>query len=378
LPPSGRDVHITGWSALSPFGVGRSAFVGGYLAGQDGHRPDPGPAAGGGDYRVADYRVADFDPVAVLGRKGTRSLDRFTLMVTATVELLVAEHAETLGTDRTGIGLVLGTSTGSIASIVEFTRDTFEQRRPYHVNPAAFPNTVMNGAAGHTAIWHQLRGLNSTVAAGQLTGLAALRYATRMIRRGYADTLLVGCVEELSEPFEAAAEQLRAAGDGAVAPIAVRPGDLPLGEGCVMFLVDGGPSPRRALAEMIDFEFAVAPGGASRAERTESLVQVVQALLTRNSVAPADLWRVVPALGGAEELALAEQDALAQIFPGTSAPEQLPLTARIGSSFSAHAGFQLAAALAVAQQEPAGATRRPVLVTGLGLDGAVAAGLLTA
>jgi 3-oxoacyl-[acyl-carrier-protein] synthase II len=377
VPPSGRNVHITGWSTLSPYGVGRAPFLAGYLAGEDGHRtapdggPDPAPGAG-------HFRVTGYDPVAVLGRKGTRSLDRLTLMTASTVELLLAEHAGTLGDDRSAIGLVLGTSTGSLASIVDFTRDTFVQRRPYDVNPAAFPNTVMNGAAGHTAIWHRLRGLNSTVAAGQLTGMAALRYATRMIRRGYADTLLVGCVEELSDPLVTAAARLRTAGDGDVAPIAVRPDGLPLGEGCVMLLVDGSPLPRRSLAEVTDFEFAVAPAGADRAVRAECLVHVVQALLARNSVPLADLWRIVPALGGAEELALAEESALARLFPGGSAPERLTVTARIGSSFSAHAGFQVAVALAAAQQEPANGSRRPVLITGLGLDGVVAAGLLIA
>ena len=49
-----------------------------------------------------------------------------------------------------------------------------------------FANTVINAAAGQAAIWHDLRGVNSTIAGGIPSGLQALAYATELIRSGQA------------------------------------------------------------------------------------------------------------------------------------------------------------------------------------------------
>ena len=375
MAPSGKVGHITGWAALSPFGVGRQAFADGYLSGRTGQRP-PGDATGPAE---PGYRLAGFDPAALLGTKGTRSLDRMTLMVTATVDLVLAEHAGTLGQAQQAVGLVLGTSTGSVASIVEFTKDTFTQSRPYHVNPALFPNTVMNGAAGHAAIWHRLHGLNSTVAAGLVTGLATLRYATRMLRSGHADTLVVGCVEELSAPVAQAVARARQV--ATPAGTALLPGDAPLGEGCVMFLVDTGTTAaeqgRPPLADLVGFESAVVLPGDPPDRRASSLTGVIRSLLARNRVAPADLWRISPARSGTPELDQAEAAALAEVFGAAALPEQVTVPSQIGNSYSALGAFQVAAVLAAAQRAPAGRPDRPVLVTGLGLDGSVAAALIS-
>ena len=60
-----------------------------------------------------------------------------------------------------------------------------------------FANTVINAAAGQAAIWHDLRGVNSTIAGGIPSGLQALAYATELIRSGQATVLLAGGAEEL-------------------------------------------------------------------------------------------------------------------------------------------------------------------------------------
>jgi 3-oxoacyl-[acyl-carrier-protein] synthase II len=371
MPSTTAGVHIAGWSALSPFGVGRQEFVDGLVSGRTGHFVVPdeqvGPPTGG-------YQLEDFDPVRMLGSKGIRTLDRMTLMSIATSAMLLDEHASTLDEDRESVGLVLGTSTGSIASITHFTRDTFVQDKPYFVNPAAFPNTVMNGAAGHTAIWHRLRGPNSTVSAGHLTGLAALRYATRMIRRGYARTLVVGAVEELSTPVAWAAHRLRTA-DGARIDDPTR---APMGEGCVTFLLraadTSGANP--PVATVTDFEFAVtAPDEGPRVQGAV-LAGVLRDLLGRNGLTPDDLWRVSLAQSGDGALDATEQQALDEAFADAKGPDRITVSRQIGNSFSALGGFQLAALLAAAEHEPAGGPDRPALITALGTDGAVAAALV--
>ncbi|MEE3922501.1 hypothetical protein V2I01_41795 [Micromonospora sp. BRA006-A] len=70
--------------------------------------------------------------------------------------------------NRDRIGIVTGTTAGSVKSSVDYAAETFTQQPPYLVNPALFPNTVMNCAAGQSAIWYKLHGPNATVAGGPL------------------------------------------------------------------------------------------------------------------------------------------------------------------------------------------------------------------
>ncbi|MDG4831691.1 beta-ketoacyl synthase N-terminal-like domain-containing protein [Solwaraspora sp. WMMD1047] len=360
---------VVGWSVVSPLGMGRESFVAGWRSGRTGQYPPDGAAA------TVGYPLADFDPTRLIGTKGTRTLDRMTLMVIATTAMVLAEHGPAAGDERNQVGLVLGTSTGSLASITNFLRDTFVQDKPFHVDPAAFPNTVMNGAAGRTAIWHGLRGPNSTVSGGHVTGLSALRYASRMIRRGYADTLLVGAVEELSEPVAWAAAQLR--GDAAGRD----PAEFtPMGEGCVAFLLDDATaaerSGRRPLAELVDFEFGVTDVDRDRRAQSRRLAAAIETLLTRTGTDPVDLWLVSLAGSGDGGLDEAERSAVDQVLVGSDRPRRVAVSGQVGNTFSALGAFQLAAVLAEAQRAGGEPLGRPALITSLGVDGAVACALV--
>jgi 3-oxoacyl-[acyl-carrier-protein] synthase II len=366
-PPGPR---IVGSAVLSPLGVNRKEFADGLLGGRTGH---PSPTVDASGPPSVGYALDGFDPTRMLGSKGTRTLDRMTLMVIATTGMVLDEQEHSFGDKRNAVGLVLGTSTGSVASITDFTQDTFTQGKPYFVNPAAFPNTVMNGAAGSTAIWHKLRGLNSTISAGQLTGLAALRYATRMIRRGYADTLLVGCVEELSTPVAWAAHRLRQAYGPEGEP-------QPLGEGCVVFLVDSARTAaeqsREALAEIVDFEFGIMSIAEGVAAQGALLATSIRRLLRRNAVSPEDLWLISLAQGGDTERDAAERHAVDEICGDAEPPRRIVVARQVGSTFSALAGFQLAGVLAMAEREGPADLSRPSLITSLGADGAVGCALV--
>ncbi|MFL6129910.1 MAG: beta-ketoacyl synthase N-terminal-like domain-containing protein [Mycobacteriales bacterium] len=352
-----RRVTVVDWSALSGLGVGRDDFARGFLA--------AGPAD------PAGLRVEDFDAAALLGKKGTRTLDRMTAQVIATAGMVLAGQPDAPGA-RARIGLVLGTSTGSVQSITEFTRDTFVRDRPYLVNPANFPSTVMNNAAGRTAIWYGLRGPNSTIAAGHLTGLVALRYASRLIRLGYVDTLLVGAVEEVSEAVSVGVGAMRRAGT-----LGPGSGSAPLGEGCAFFLLDGrdGDATGGAVAELVGFEFGMTEAGADPATTAAGLARTVRTLLGRTGVGPGELWLVSLAQSGDGSLDEAELAAVDEVVG--SGPHRVVAAERTGNSFSALGAFQLAAALAVAAPDrPAGDPVRPCLLTSLGIDGSVGCALV--
>ncbi|WP_345812295.1 beta-ketoacyl synthase N-terminal-like domain-containing protein [Paraburkholderia sp. PREW-6R] len=230
-------IQIASWEALSPVGMGSRTF---HTAAQAPMAPATLPA----DLAQADfptdvrYRPTHFDAAAILGTKGIRTMDRTTALTLATSTLLYERmgRAEGVPLDRTGF--VVGTSTGSIRSTSDFTRESLVQPRPFLVNPAHFPNTVMNCAAGQCGIRFNARSVNATISGGRLSGLLAFRYASQMLRRGYVDLLITGSVEELC-PQSAWAHRQLIAHDCRH--------DVPLGEGCSMFAL-ARPDVARTLA----------------------------------------------------------------------------------------------------------------------------------
>lgn len=156
----------------------------------------------------------DFDIVRDLGRKGTRTLDRAAALAIHAVGQLPQETRSPADEEpRRVTGLVLATTMGSLQSTMDFTRDSFTGARPFHVDPARFPNTVMNFAAGQCAIRYGIKGPNATVTTGHVGSFTAVRYAARLLRAGRAERIIAGASEELSQ---ARAAVVAAAGESNV------------------------------------------------------------------------------------------------------------------------------------------------------------------
>jgi 3-oxoacyl-[acyl-carrier-protein] synthase II len=401
---------ITDWSAISPFGLGSAAFSGGVRARLPATVPVD-PDLGEQPVDTAGL-VPRFDARSALGPANTRSMDRATALAVATVGLLLERFGPAGRPDRADsdvhVGLVLGTSNGSVDSMMGFTRDSMTMRRPYHVDPARFPNTVMNCAAGRCAIQYGLRGPNTTIAGGHVTGLLALNYAVRLHRCGHARTLLCGAVEEYSpsrawlewhahgdrdaacgldqetdtaadphQEADAAADPASGAASAIAASVIADSGPgararQPLGEGCAAFRLeseqaarDGG---RRVRATLLALEFGVSADGHPP---EDVLARCLTAVFTRAD--QDELWAVAPA-GYHDERGGQERSALDRLRP--AGHRVLPPVAElIGDTSAASAAFQLAALLAEAERDPAAAGRLG-LVTTIDREGLVGCALL--
>ncbi|HVV22933.1 MAG TPA: beta-ketoacyl synthase N-terminal-like domain-containing protein [Pseudonocardiaceae bacterium] len=341
--PAVAELVCTGWSALSGLGVGRAECTAGVLAGRSG-------LAGldtAGPFTEAAL-VPGFSAAEALGRKGTRSMDRVTALAVSTVGQLLADCGPSVTADPSRLGLVLGTGSGSVQSIMDFTRDSLTGDKPFHVDPARFPNTVMNKAAGQSAIWHGIKGPNTTIAGGWLTGLLALSYAVRIYRAGRCDRVLCGAAEEYSEQR---------------AWLEWHTGTrTPLGEGGAVFLLESAESAaaagRTAVARVLGTRFG-AYGDA--ADAGPALASCVRGALVSAGVAARDVAVVAP-LGADEEAAL--DLPAARFVHGRSL---------FGDTSAAATGLHMAAALAVLERSPSGSL---ALVTGIDRDGTVGCALL--
>ncbi|MEV4188256.1 beta-ketoacyl synthase N-terminal-like domain-containing protein, partial [Streptosporangium canum] len=185
---------ITGCGVVSPAGVGLEPLA---AAVSGTGREEADLEAIGGEFPPMPLAATpDLRPEEYLGRKGIRSLDRTTqLALVASNRALAGLGAPLADRDRARTGVVIGTSTGSIRSSSEFSRETLVREKPYLVRASFFPNSVMNFCASQIAIWNALRGVNATIADGRVSGLAAVRYARNAIVQGHVDRALVGAVE---------------------------------------------------------------------------------------------------------------------------------------------------------------------------------------
>lgn len=359
---AGSDLVVSAWSAASPFGLGADVFSAGLAAGAPAVLPVdqrvwPGP------YGKAGV-IPGFDITEALGGKGTRAMDRATGIAVTTVGMLLAEHQTWLADNHYDVGLVLGTTSGSVQSIMDFTTDSLTNEKPFHVDPARFPNTVMNRAAGQAAIWYGLKGPNTTIAGGALTGLLALNYAMRLCRGGRCAAILCGAVEEYSVQ-RGWLEWHGRSGSG---------DPEPLGEGCVLFLVEprsgADRAGRKSLATVLAARFAAfdRPGDARYA-----LARCIGEAL-KMSDADAGAVGIVAASDVDGVLGAGEDAAIADMI-GDPVPHRLRNRPLTGDLSAASAAFQLAAVLAAAERMPEG---RPelALVTSVDRDGTAGAVLL--
>jgi len=190
-----KRVAITGAGVITSFGDSPAALHSALSDGEKAAYRLEDCEAGVSACRQGGH-IGSFQPETYLKGKPLRALDRTGRIVAAAARLALENsgwNAEILRSHD--VGLVLGTMFGSMHTISEFDRRGLTQG-PSYVSPMDFANTVLNAAAGQTAIWHNLRGINSTIACGTTSGLMALGYAADLIRYGGQTALLAGGADE--------------------------------------------------------------------------------------------------------------------------------------------------------------------------------------
>jgi 3-oxoacyl-[acyl-carrier-protein] synthase II len=230
---SGR-IAVTAVGVISALGAGVEEFARNLHAG----RTAAAPSARFGGVTAAE--IADLNPQPWLGTKGIRALDRGARLLAIAAKMALDGAGFRPQDSETGdpdIGLVCGTVFSSLHSITAFDWSGLVEG-PAWVNPTDFANTVINAPAGQAAIKHKLGGVNSTICAGQASGLFAIDYAADVLRFGRARAMLAGGVEELCEEsllgFAANREGV-APGEGA-ALLALESEEAAAARGCTPWL----------------------------------------------------------------------------------------------------------------------------------------------
>lgn len=250
-----KPLAITGVGTVSPVALDWSGFVAALRDPEAAaRRAFDGPCTALPFEKLPNARAAEvrgFDANVYLGDKGHRNFDRLTkyLIVAAKSALESAgvkrdgKFISALGPDQ--VGICSSTAYGSLDSITELNI-VAELEDPRYINPARFPNTVINAAAGYVSIWEDLRAPNVTVVDGNCGAMDAVLMCETHLAHRRADAFLVGGGDVLSEPLYVAFEKLGALAEGDAEWGPGREGSqgLRLGEGAAYLCVE-----RRSEAE---------------------------------------------------------------------------------------------------------------------------------
>ena len=244
-----RPLAITGIGFVTPVGLDLASFRAAFDDPAAARaRAFAGPITALPLEKLPGARVAEvsgFDASAHLGEKGLRNFDRLTKLL-----IVAAKRAlEDAGIKKDGafvgplkpeqVGVCSSTAYGSLDSITELNL-VAELEDPRYINPARFPNTVINAAAGYVSIWEDLRAPNATVVDGNCGALDAVLTCETHLAHRRADAFVVGGGDVLSEPLYVAFRMLDAVaeGDACWEPASADSTGIRLGEGVAYLLVE--------------------------------------------------------------------------------------------------------------------------------------------
>jgi 3-oxoacyl-[acyl-carrier-protein] synthase II len=192
-----RRVAVTGLGAVTPLGLDARSTWESAVAGRSGVGFIDSFDASGYPVRIAS-EVKGFDPVAVVGPKDARRLERNVVFAVAAARE-AWDDAGVEGIDPARAGILVGSAIGGVVGVLA-QNDVLRERGPARVSPWFLPNVLVDSASGQLAIDLGLRGPNYAPVSACATGSHAVGEGAELIRRGDADVVLAGGTESCMHP----------------------------------------------------------------------------------------------------------------------------------------------------------------------------------
>lgn len=187
-----KRVVVTGIGALTPLGNNLNDYWNGLVNGVSG--ADAITLFDASKFKTKfACEVKNFDPTQFMDRKEARKIDRFTQLAIVASDEAMADAGlskENVNPDRTGV--IFGSGIGGLITfqneVMEFAKGDGTPR----YNPFFIPKMILDIAAGHISMRHNLRGPNFAVVSACASSTNGIMEAYNLIRLGKADILLSG------------------------------------------------------------------------------------------------------------------------------------------------------------------------------------------
>ena len=195
-PSRPRRVVITGVGVITGNAKGKDDYWQALKDGRIGYRPVTLFDTSSFKVNIAG-EVNDFNAELYVGNRSLRLLDRSTRLMICSARLAIDDSQFHITEENTDdVGVSVGTTLGSIKSIADFDEAILTEG-PRFVNPALFPNTVINSPASQVSIWNYIKGFNTTISTGFTSSIDAMSYAFDFIQMDRAKVIYTGSVEEM-------------------------------------------------------------------------------------------------------------------------------------------------------------------------------------
>ncbi|MDR1066371.1 MAG: hypothetical protein LBL35_02900 [Clostridiales bacterium] len=192
-------IGISGIGVVSAIGDGFHAFADAAIKSANGISEISSFDASKYENKLAG-EVKGFDPSQYLPKKILRKMDRGTSFICSAAAMAIEDAKLKIDdSNKHRVGVIIGTTFGSLKSISDFDTQSLMEESPLWVNPADFPKTTINAAASHVSILTGAMGHNITINGGFVTMLEAVNHSVELLESGKLDVALVGCVEDLNE-----------------------------------------------------------------------------------------------------------------------------------------------------------------------------------
>lgn len=351
-----KRVVITGIGIICGIAKGREEYWQALKEGRVGYRPITFFDTAEYPVKVAG-EITDFDPKIYMGPKGLRTLDRSTTLVVSAAKQAIVDSGFTITPENTDdVGVSIGTTLGSIKSIADFDAVTLREG-PRAVNPALFPNTVINSPASQISIWHKIAGFNSTISTGFCASMDAIQYAYDFIQWDRVHMVYAGGVEEFCLQTYLgfnAIKYLSGSKEGEEfisCPFDKRRNGITLGEGaCVLAVEEYEHAKARGaniLAEIVGFGYSFDPVKIHKFNpRGTGMKEAMRNALQENDLEPKDIDYICANANSTQAADKIETDAIKEIFGDLA--YKIPVSAvksMVGECYSVTAAFNVAAAV---------------------------------
>jgi 3-oxoacyl-[acyl-carrier-protein] synthase II len=188
-----RRVVVTGLGAITPVGIGISAYWDALCAGKNGAGPitlfDPEGYA-----TTFACEVKGFDSSTSIDPKEARRMERFTQFGIAAAKEALADagfYPELGDLPKDRIGVIVGSGIGGMQVFEEQCKVLFE-KGPRRISPFFVPMMIPDILSGHISIQLGLQGPNFAVVSACATAGHSIHVAMRLIQAGEADVMVAG------------------------------------------------------------------------------------------------------------------------------------------------------------------------------------------
>ena len=195
-----RRVVVTGVGLISSVGSGTEENWSAIRCGKNGIELIQQFDTTGFAARIAG-EVKNFDPLNYVDKRDVKKMGRFIQFAVAasdfamkSAELSVPEE------DSEMFGVYIGSGIGGFEVIEREHRNLLE-RGPGRISPFFIPSCIVNLASGYVSIRYGAKGPNSATATACTTSAHSIGDSYRLIKHGYADTMICGGAEACVTPM---------------------------------------------------------------------------------------------------------------------------------------------------------------------------------